>query len=235
MIGIGLSDQVGWRNIHHLRGQSRDRSLRPQWTLTPSYNAFWLADAHDGLYNLVKATWWSRVWRMVRRAAGWDRNWIVAAAVLAYAASRRSARDSRTIFPGTFLHVPRRDTGIATRICRSARNSDWPLPAGRGSVAPNHERQRVASSAGQTSRTLRSCRRQPSRPGRGRCWASDRRNRFRPLCSGPDCSPRLPVVTMRAGSISQPADVAHRELALDPVRRATRRRDRPPARCRPPS
>ena len=46
----GLADQVGWRNIHHLRGAA-EWKLRPQWTLTPRYSAFWLADARDALYN----------------------------------------------------------------------------------------------------------------------------------------------------------------------------------------
>jgi len=46
----GLSDQVGWRNIHHLRGTVEIKP-RPKWTLTPSYNAFWLADPRDALYN----------------------------------------------------------------------------------------------------------------------------------------------------------------------------------------
>jgi hypothetical protein len=46
----GLSDQVGWRNIHHLRG-TVELKPRPKWTLTPSYNAFWLAEARDALYN----------------------------------------------------------------------------------------------------------------------------------------------------------------------------------------
>jgi hypothetical protein len=46
----GLSDQVGWRNIHQLRGTVEIRP-HPKWTLTPSFNAFWLADAHDALYN----------------------------------------------------------------------------------------------------------------------------------------------------------------------------------------
>jgi hypothetical protein len=46
----GLTDQVGWRNIHHLRGTVEIKP-HPKWTLTPSYNAFWLADARDALYN----------------------------------------------------------------------------------------------------------------------------------------------------------------------------------------
>ena len=46
----GLSDQVGWRNIHHVR-ETVEIKPRPKWTLNPSYNAFWLADARDALYN----------------------------------------------------------------------------------------------------------------------------------------------------------------------------------------
>ena len=46
----GLTDQVGWRNIHHLRG-TVEIKLGPKWTVTPSYSAFWLADPRDALYN----------------------------------------------------------------------------------------------------------------------------------------------------------------------------------------
>jgi hypothetical protein len=46
----GVTDQVGWRNIHHLRG-TVEMKPHVKWTLTPSYNAFWLADARDALYN----------------------------------------------------------------------------------------------------------------------------------------------------------------------------------------
>lgn len=46
----GLTDQVGWRNIHHLRGTVEIKP-HPKWNLTPSYNAFWLADPRDALYN----------------------------------------------------------------------------------------------------------------------------------------------------------------------------------------
>ena len=46
---LGLSDQVGWRNIHHLR---EGVEFSP-WKNTPvsvSYHTWWLADKNDGLY-----------------------------------------------------------------------------------------------------------------------------------------------------------------------------------------
>jgi hypothetical protein len=46
---IGLADQVGWRNIHDLRGGIEMRP-RGKWSITPSYHSFWLASATDALY-----------------------------------------------------------------------------------------------------------------------------------------------------------------------------------------
>jgi hypothetical protein len=46
---IGLADQVGWRNIHDLRGAVEVKP-RPKWLITPSYHSFWLASATDALY-----------------------------------------------------------------------------------------------------------------------------------------------------------------------------------------
>lgn len=46
---LGLSDQVGWKNVHHLR---EGIELSP-WKNTPlsvSYHTWWLADRNDGLY-----------------------------------------------------------------------------------------------------------------------------------------------------------------------------------------
>jgi len=46
----GLADQVGWRNIEHLRGGVE---IKPssRWQLTGSYHTWWLAEASDALYN----------------------------------------------------------------------------------------------------------------------------------------------------------------------------------------
>jgi hypothetical protein len=57
---IGLADQVGWRNIEHLRG-GVEMKPRPRWQLSSSYHAFWLASGIDALYGangvaVVRAT-----------------------------------------------------------------------------------------------------------------------------------------------------------------------------------
>lgn len=46
----GLADQVGWKNIHHVRGGIE---LKPavKWALAAKYSSYWLADPHDALYN----------------------------------------------------------------------------------------------------------------------------------------------------------------------------------------
>ena len=46
----GLADQVGWRNIHHLRAGVEARP-HAKLALAGSYHSFWLASATDALYN----------------------------------------------------------------------------------------------------------------------------------------------------------------------------------------
>jgi hypothetical protein len=46
----GLTDQVGWQNMHHVRGGAEFK-LTKKWMATGRYNAYWLADPHDALYN----------------------------------------------------------------------------------------------------------------------------------------------------------------------------------------
>jgi hypothetical protein len=50
----GLSDQIGWRNILHLRS-GIELKPAPKWLLSSSYHSFWLADRHDGLYGVNSA------------------------------------------------------------------------------------------------------------------------------------------------------------------------------------
>jgi hypothetical protein len=45
----GLSDQVGWKNIHHVRF-GVDLKPHPKWLLQPNYHCWWLASRNDGLY-----------------------------------------------------------------------------------------------------------------------------------------------------------------------------------------
>jgi hypothetical protein len=46
----GLADQVGWKNIEHLRG-GVELQLRQKWSTAAKYSSWWLADPHDALYN----------------------------------------------------------------------------------------------------------------------------------------------------------------------------------------
>ncbi len=46
----GLADQVGWKNIHHLRTGVETRP-KPKLTIGTSYHSFWLASARDALYS----------------------------------------------------------------------------------------------------------------------------------------------------------------------------------------
>ena len=46
---LGLSDQVGWKNIHHLR-EGVEFSPWKNTPLSVSYHTWWLADRNDGLY-----------------------------------------------------------------------------------------------------------------------------------------------------------------------------------------
>ncbi|MEO7142095.1 MAG: alginate export family protein [Bryobacteraceae bacterium] len=46
----GLVDQVGWKNIHHLRS-GVELKPRAKWAMSAKYSSYWLADAHDALYT----------------------------------------------------------------------------------------------------------------------------------------------------------------------------------------
>src|SRR5688572_27419456 len=46
---LGLSDQVGWKNVHHLR-EGVEFSPWRNTPLSVSYHTWWLADRNDGLY-----------------------------------------------------------------------------------------------------------------------------------------------------------------------------------------
>src|SRR5262245_57062451 len=51
---IGLSDQVGWRNVEHGRVGVEMKPSKKLST-SASYHAWWLANRHDGLYNAAGA------------------------------------------------------------------------------------------------------------------------------------------------------------------------------------
>ena len=47
---LGLADQVGWKNVEHLRAGVETKPSA-QWQLAGSYHTFWLASATDALYG----------------------------------------------------------------------------------------------------------------------------------------------------------------------------------------
>ena len=47
---LGLVDQVGWKNINHLRG-GLELKPKAQWAVSGSYHSFWLASPTDALYG----------------------------------------------------------------------------------------------------------------------------------------------------------------------------------------
>jgi hypothetical protein len=47
---LGLVDQVGWKNINHLRGGVEIKP-KAQWAVSGSYHSFWLASPTDALYG----------------------------------------------------------------------------------------------------------------------------------------------------------------------------------------
>jgi hypothetical protein len=47
---LDLADQVGWKNIQNIRA-GVDVKFKPKWSVSIRYNDYWLADAHDALYN----------------------------------------------------------------------------------------------------------------------------------------------------------------------------------------
>ena len=46
----GLTDQVGWKNIRHVR-TGVEVKPRKNWIVSSKYSSYWLADPHDALYN----------------------------------------------------------------------------------------------------------------------------------------------------------------------------------------
>lgn len=47
---LGLADQVGWRNVHHLRS-GLELKPHPKWLLSGGYHSWWLAEGRDAMYN----------------------------------------------------------------------------------------------------------------------------------------------------------------------------------------
>lgn len=95
----GLADQVGWRNIEHLRGGVE---LKPhaKWSLAGSYHSFWLASATDALYAAGGAA-------VARSAAGTAGRYvgqeIDGQATYTYSPQLQIAGGYAHVVPGAFL------------------------------------------------------------------------------------------------------------------------------------
>jgi hypothetical protein len=50
----GLADQIGWKNIHHLRA-GLELTPRKGWPVSTSYHSWWLAERRDGIYTAGSA------------------------------------------------------------------------------------------------------------------------------------------------------------------------------------
>src|SRR4029453_19637670 len=47
---LGLADQIGWRNIHHIREGVEVTPIKAT-PISLNYHSWWLASATDGLYS----------------------------------------------------------------------------------------------------------------------------------------------------------------------------------------
>lgn len=95
----GLADQVGWKNTSHVR-VGPEVKVMPRWSMSVRYGDYWLANAHDALYNTSNAV-------VAQLASGAGGRWVgqeldfVNAIQLSKITSIGGGVSH--IFPGTFL------------------------------------------------------------------------------------------------------------------------------------
>jgi len=96
---LGLADQVGWRNIHNLRGGAEYKATT-KLTLTGSWHSWWLASSTDALYNAAGAV-------LVKVAVGSAGRYVgqEADVQMTYTLNAMTsiAAGYANMFPGTFL------------------------------------------------------------------------------------------------------------------------------------
>jgi hypothetical protein len=96
---LGLADQVGWKNVEHVRG-GIELKPKPQWQVAGSYHSFWLASATDALYSASGAA-------VARSAAGTAGRFvgqeIDAQATYTYSPQLQIAGGYARVLPGEFL------------------------------------------------------------------------------------------------------------------------------------
>jgi hypothetical protein len=96
----GETDQVGWRNIHDVRGGFEVAPAK-NWSASTNYHAYWLANVHDGLYAANGSVIIPRV------AAGTAGRWVGQDADIQGSHKFANGIEVGTgvghIFPGTFI------------------------------------------------------------------------------------------------------------------------------------
>jgi hypothetical protein len=96
----GLADQVGWKNIHHLR-TGVDWKPSPKFGFGAKFNAYWLADAHDGLYNTSSTLLVRDTTGAAGRFVGTE---LDATALWSPVKAAQIGAGFAHLFPGTFLN-----------------------------------------------------------------------------------------------------------------------------------
>lgn len=95
----GLADQVGWKNIRHVRAGG-EILARTGLVLSGSYHTWWLADRHDALYNAGGAAVARVAGGAASRHVGQE---IDAQAVFTLSPRVQVAGGYAHVFPGAFL------------------------------------------------------------------------------------------------------------------------------------
>jgi hypothetical protein len=96
---LGLADQVGWKNVDHLRG-GLEVKPKPQWQVSGSYHSWWLASATDGLYSASGALVARSTAGTAGRHVGQE---VDAQAVYTYSSQLQIAGGYAHVLPGAFL------------------------------------------------------------------------------------------------------------------------------------
>jgi hypothetical protein len=101
----GLSDQVGWKNIHHTRTGAEWKmpwKMLPKWQMSVRYSDYWLADAHDALYNTSNSV-------VAKSASGSAGRWVGQGLdfvnMVQISKITQLGGGVAHIFPGTFLKI----------------------------------------------------------------------------------------------------------------------------------
>jgi hypothetical protein len=96
----GLADQVGWKNIRNARAGA-ELKVNGKCTLTGRYDAWWLADPHDALYDAAGNVQFKVASGTAGRFVGQEADVI---AVYSVSKQVRAGGGYGHIFPGTFLN-----------------------------------------------------------------------------------------------------------------------------------